>query len=164
MLIVSWQACASDRMTPIPRPAPVPPFHLRDLNGTFHHLSDYRGRVVIINFWASWCGPCREELPSLNRAWAALKEEGIAMLAINVGEDKAAVEAFTEDYPIDFPVLQDSHGNISQRWRVRGLPATFVINQRGEAVYQVIGDREWDDSALLQQVRELQKVVTRHGN
>lgn len=77
------------------------------------------------------------------------------MLAINVGEDQQAVSAFIEDYPIDFGLLLDSYGNISQRWQVRGLPTTFILNPKGEIVYRVVGDREWDDVNLLQQVREL---------
>ena len=135
--------------------SPAPPFHLRDLDGDFRHLSDYRGRVMVVNFWASWCSPCRKELPSMNRAWSLLQNDGVVMLAINVGEDREAVTAFLEDYPIDFPVLLDSHGNISQRWRVRGLPTTFVLNTRGETVYQVVGEREWDEEATLEQIREL---------
>ncbi|MCU7803898.1 MAG: TlpA family protein disulfide reductase [Candidatus Thiodiazotropha sp. (ex Lucinoma borealis)] len=146
---------ASQTVVPQQYLMPAPPFHLQDLDGKFHHLSDFRGRVLIVNFWASWCTPCREELPSMNRAWSQLKQEGISMLAINVGEDQQAVSAFIEDYPIDFGLLLDSYGNISQRWQVRGLPTTFILNAKGEIVYRVVGDREWDDASLLQQVRDL---------
>ncbi|MCU7845640.1 MAG: TlpA family protein disulfide reductase [Candidatus Thiodiazotropha sp. (ex Monitilora ramsayi)] len=159
-LIVFWlmmagSVLAESAMRPIPWPAPAPPFHLRDLAGDFRHLSDFRGRVVVVNFWASWCSPCRQELPSMNRAWSQLQDEKIVMLAINVGEDREAVTAFLEDFPIDFPVLLDSYGNISQRWRVRGLPTTFVLNTRGESVYEIVGERQWDDEAIMQQIRDL---------
>ncbi len=136
--------------------APAPPFRLQDLNGEFHHSSEYRGKVLIVNFWATWCAPCREELPSMNRAWAELQDESVVMLAINVGEDKEAVLAFSQDYPIDFPVLLDSYGNISQRWRVVGMPTTFVVNRRGQIVHRMVGKREWDSEALLGLVRDLE--------
>jgi peroxiredoxin len=134
----------------------APPFHLQDLQGGYHHLQDYRGRVVIVNVWASWCLPCRQELPSMNRAWATLKPLGIAMLAVNLGEEPNAVSAFLADYPIEFPVLLDRRGDLVQRWQVRGLPTTFVLNVRGEVVYRAVGEQAWDDEILLRQLRALQ--------
>ncbi|MET0052771.1 MAG: TlpA disulfide reductase family protein [Candidatus Thiodiazotropha sp.] len=148
-------AAAEEQLSPEPWPSPAPPFHLQDLQGRYQHLQDYRGRVVIVNFWASWCGPCREELPSLNRAWAALEPRGVAMLAINLGEEAEAVNAFLADFPIAFPVLLDRRGTFAQRWRVQGLPTTFVLNPRGEIVYRVVGERAWDDATLLRQVEAL---------
>ncbi|MET0089720.1 MAG: SCO family protein [Candidatus Thiodiazotropha sp.] len=148
-------SAAEEGLTPEPWPSPAPPFHLQDLQERYHHLQDYRGRVVIVNFWASWCRPCRQELPSMNRAWAALEPSGVAMLAINLGEEAEAVNAFLADYPIAFPVLLDRRGNFAQRWRVQGLPTTFVLNARGEIVYQAVGEREWDDETLLRQVQAL---------
>ncbi|MBT3054365.1 MAG: TlpA family protein disulfide reductase [Candidatus Thiodiazotropha sp. (ex Codakia orbicularis)] len=133
-----------------------PTFRLHDLEGRNHQLLDYRGRVLIVNFWASWCVPCRRELPSMNRAWTALRPKGIAMLAINLGDDAEAVKEFLYDFPIDFPVLLDHRGRISQRWQVRGLPTTLVLNQRGEIVYRAVGEREWDDAVLLHQLQTLQ--------
>jgi peroxiredoxin len=130
----------------------APEFHLQDLDGRSHYLSDFKGRVLIANFWASWCAPCREELPSMNRAWSTLKHEAVVMLAINVGEERQAVEAFVEDYPIDFRVLLDSDGEIGRRWGVRGLPTTFIIDPRGEIVYRVVGERNWDDLTLPRHV------------
>jgi thiol-disulfide isomerase/thioredoxin len=157
--IVAWISInplmADQSLQPLPLPRLAPPFHLPDLQGHFHHLSDFRDRVMIVNFWASWCTPCRKELPSMNRAWARLDGESVVMLAINVGEERAAVEAFVQDFPIDFLVLLDDLGNLSQRWQVRGLPTSFVLNGRGEMVYQLVGEKQWDDEDLLRQVREL---------
>ena len=146
---------AEELMVPEPWPAPAPPFHLQDLEGDYRHLGDFRGRVLIVNFWASWCQPCRQELPSMNRASAALEQDGVAMLAVNLGEEADAVEAFLNDFPIDFPVLIDQRGIYSQRWGVRALPTTFVLNPRGEIVYRILGEKVWDDPSLLAQVREL---------
>ncbi len=163
VLFMLARPCVADGvLTPVPDPAPVPAFQLSDLNDRTHRLSDYRGRVVIVNFWASWCVPCRRELPSMNRAWELLQPEGVVMLGINLDEEPQAVRAFLHDFPIDFPVLLDRGGRMSRQWQVRGLPTTFVLNAQGEVVYKAIGEREWDDEQLLQQVRAL--LTTRLSN
>jgi peroxiredoxin len=146
---------AEDEPAPEVNLVVAPPFDLLDPQGKHHQLKDYRGRVVIVNFWASWCVPCRRELPSMNRAWAKLKPKGVVMLAINLGEEVEAVQAFLKDFPIDFPVLLDRQGRTSQEWRVRGLPTTFVLNPQGEIAYREIGEREWDAAALLHKVLTL---------
>lgn len=135
---------------------PAPPYHLQDNNGHDHNSWELRDKVAIVNFWATWCTPCRKELPSLNRAWKVLKLEGVTMLAINVGEEVEAVNAFLKDYPIHFPVLLDERGNISQRWRVSGLPTTFVVNSNGDIVARATGPRTWDNKDLLNDIRRLQ--------
>jgi peroxiredoxin len=133
----------------------APDFSLLDMDGAVYRLSDYRGRVVIVNFWATWCPPCREEMPSMQRAWEQLRAEGILMFGINVGEDEDTIFQFTANYPVDFPLLMDSHSAITGRWPVLGLPTTFVVDPAGRLVYQAIGSREWDDPALLALIREL---------
>ncbi|MCB1869272.1 MAG: TlpA family protein disulfide reductase [Gammaproteobacteria bacterium] len=135
----------------------APEFVLRDLDGNQHRLSDYRGQVVIINFWATWCPPCREEMPSMQRAWESLKNDGIHMLAINVGEDEDTIFQFTANYPVDFPLLMDSDSGVINQWPVRGLPTTFVVDPKGRISYRAIGGREWDDPALLSLVRALKQ-------
>ncbi len=142
-------------LTPVPGAPLARDFDLPDMDGKRHRLSDYRGKVVIVNFWATWCPPCRKELPSMNRAWARLQKAGVMMLAVNVGESEDVIFPFMADYPIDFPVLLDQEGEIIDRWPVRGLPTTFVIDPHGRLVYQAIGGREWDDPELLGMVRAL---------
>jgi len=144
-------------LTPLPDMPLARNFELPDMDGKRHRLSDYRGRPVIVNFWATWCPPCREELPSMNRAWAQVQKEGIMMLAINVGESEDVIFPFMADYPIDFPVLLDQDGDTINRWPVRGLPTTFVIDPDGRIVYQAIGGRAWDDPKLLDMVRALSR-------
>ena len=123
-----------------------------------HQLADYRGKPVIVNFWATWCPPCRAEMPSMNRAWHKIKDQGIEMIAINVGEDEDTIFAFLGEYPVDFTILLDQSGNIISKWPIKGLPTTFVLDTDGKLVYRAIGGREWDAEELLEQVRQLRKT------
>ena len=142
-------------LTPVPDKPPAPEFSLKDTEGETHRLSDYRGKAVILNFWATWCPPCREEMPSMQRAWEEVKDQGIIFLAIDIGEDEDTVFTFTADYPVDFPLLLDQSSSVIEQWPVMGLPTTFVIDPRGRIVYRAIGGREWDSPALLDRVRAL---------
>lgn len=159
--LVCWSlatsALAEQTLTSIPGKVLAPDFTLQDTDGKTHRLSDYRGRPVIINFWTTWCPPCREELPSMNRAWHLIKEEGIAMLAINMGEDEDTIFLFSADYPSDFPILMDQSGEVIEQWPVKGLPTTYVIAPDGTIAYRAIGSREWDARELLNSVRALKE-------
>jgi len=135
----------------------APDFNLEDQDGNFMKMSDFKGKVVIINFWATWCPPCRKEMPSMQRAWEKLKQEGIVMLAINVGEDSDQIFAFTAEYPVEFPLLMDRDSSVVRQWNVRGLPTTYIVNPAGKIVYQAIGDREWDSDEIMNQIRRLKK-------
>lgn len=157
VLVITGVVHADQTLTPVPGNIPAPDFSLQDIDGNLHRLSEYRGRPVIINFWATWCPPCREEIPSMNRAWQVLREEGIAMLAINVGEDEDTIFVFTADYPADFPLLLDQSGDIIGQWPVKGLPTTYVIAPDGSIAYRAIGGREWDDDELLDVIRKLKE-------
>jgi len=148
---------ADQTLAPVPGRPPAPDFILPDTVGKLHRLSDYRGRPVIINFWATWCPPCREEIPSMNRAWRSLRESGIAMLAINVGEDEDTIFVFTADYPAEFPLLLDRSGEVINQWPVKGLPTSYVIAPDGTLAYRAVGGREWDDENLLKLIRGLKE-------
>jgi len=148
---------ADQTLTPVPGRPVAPEFELQDTVGKVHRLSDYRGRPVLINFWATWCPPCRDEIPSMNRAWGKIAKENIAMLAINVGEDEDTIFVFTADYPADFPILLDTDGEVIGQWPVKGLPTTYIVDPEGRIAYRAIGGREWDDEQLLDALRTLQK-------
>lgn len=156
LLLLSWSASAfgEQLLTPYKGAQPAPDFELIDVDGGEHRLSDYRGKPLIINFWATWCPPCREEMPSMNRAWRKVKDT-VSMLAINVGEDEDTIFIFSADYPIDFPVLLDRSGAVIREWPVKGLPTTFVLDREGNIRYTAVGAREWDDDALLEIVKGL---------
>lgn len=144
-------------LTRLETPQTAPSFQLIDLDNKVHTLADYKGKPLIINFWATWCAPCRAELPAFNRAWAKVKDQGIQMLAVNIGEDPNAVFSFIKDYPINFRVLLDQESDQLANWQMIGLPTTFILNYKGEVVYQTVGEREWDNDELLTKVLALRK-------
>jgi peroxiredoxin len=158
ILVVSLPSIAQQAgkgLTQLPDRPQAPNFVLADIDGNRYRLSDYRGQVVIINFWATWCPPCRAEMPSMQRAWEQLEKEGILMLGINVGEDEDTIFQFTANYPVEFPLLMDLDSRVINQWPVRGLPTTFVVSPEGKITYRAIGGREWDDPDLLAMVRAL---------
>jgi peroxiredoxin len=158
LVIASASHATGKGLTALPDKPGAPDFALKDVDGNLHHISDYKGHVVIVNFWATWCPPCRAEMPSMQRAWEQLREEGIVMLAIDVGEDEDAIFEFTASYPVEFPLLLDTESAVSEAWEVKGLPTTFVVDQWGRKVYRAVGGREWDAPDLLEKVRALKDV------
>lgn len=125
------------------------PFKLIDVNNKLHQLSDYKGKILIVNFWASWCTPCLEEIPAMNRAYMQLRDKNVAMLAINFGEDKETVNQFLKKYPIDFDVLLDESSAMSKDWKINALPTTVIINPRSEVIDTLLGSREWDSEEII---------------
>jgi len=154
---ISLPALAEESLTELTDKPLAKAFELMDMDGNKVKLSDFLGKPVIINFWATWCPPCRAELPSMNRAWTKVKDKGVAMLAINVGEDEETIFSFMADYPIEFKVLLDQTGDIVSQWPIKGLPTTFVLDPQGRLFYRAIGGREWDSEELIKQVLALKK-------
>jgi len=146
---------AAQTLQPLAKPFVAPDFTLPDDDGNTHRLSDYRGKVVVLNFWATWCPPCRYEMPSMERAHKKVQGENIVLLAVNVGESEDKVFEFTGQYPVSFQLLLDTDGTVIRKYPVIGLPTTFVIDPRGVVTHRAIGGREWDDEQLLGQLRKL---------
>jgi len=130
-------------------------FKLLDIDDIQHTLSDYRGKVVILNFWATWCPPCRFELPSMERAWQQIKNKNVIMLAINIGEDADTIFTFTADYSVTFPLLMDKDSKVINSYPVVGLPTTYIIDPSGNLAYKAIGTREWDDPNIIRMILNL---------
>ncbi len=118
---------------------PAPSFELEDLEGNILKSSDLKGKAVILNFWASWCVPCIKEVPELKKAYASFKNNGVEVIAINFAETKSKIEEFVEQNHLNFPVLLDKYGDVSQDYRVRNLPVTYVISPDGIIVDLVFG-------------------------
>jgi peroxiredoxin len=146
-------------LTPLPDKPPAPAFDLAGPDGRRWRLADLQGKPMIINFWATWCPPCRAEMPSMQRAWEMVADEGILIIAINVGEDVGTVKRFLaqQQVPMRFPLPIDGDAEVTQSWPLKGLPTTFVVDPSGRIVYKATGEREWDDPALLDLVRALKQ-------
>jgi len=128
---------------------PAPDFSLRDLDGRVHRLSDYRGKVVFLNLWATWCPPCREEMPSMEHLHQRLRGQDFVMLAVS--EDEAgvtAVQPFAREMGLTFPILLDARGTLPARYGVTGFPETFLIDRSGRVVHHVIGPEDWDSESV----------------
>jgi thiol-disulfide isomerase/thioredoxin len=140
-------------------PAPLneraPALVLRDVEGRMHDLSDYRGKVVLINFWATWCEPCRMEMPSMQRLSEKLTGKRFALLAVNLDEPEARVRAFLKQIHFDEPVLLDVNKSIAKRWGARVLPTTFVVGPDGRVRYRLVGEMDWSSDSALAIVSEL---------
>ena len=126
---------------------PAPPLGLVDTKGVEHSLEQYRGKVVVVNFWATWCPPCVEELPSLESAWQRYRQQGLVVLAVS-DEETDVVTSFLERLPTDitFPLLIDRDMKSGNRWKIRGLPTTVIIDRSGDVYWRAEG--QLDFSAL----------------
>ena len=142
-------------LSTLPAPFTAPDISIKDFDGKSIKLSDYKGKPVVINFWATWCPPCRKELPSMNRAWEALEKEGVQMLAVNMSEPAVTIKKFIEKQPINFKILLDETGYFSQKWQVTGLPTTYIVDRKGEIIYKAVGEREWDNPEILATIKQL---------
>lgn len=133
----------------------VPTFSLAGFDGRDWTHTSLEGRVWLVNFWATWCPPCVEEIPGMNTVYRELSDQGLGMLAINAGEDDDTVGAFLKKTPIDFPVVRSDALKTLSDWEVKGLPTTLVIDSQGRVLYEAIGPREWDDPAMIAFIRSL---------
>ncbi|MGB1310022.1 MAG: TlpA family protein disulfide reductase [Leucothrix sp.] len=133
----------------------APRFTLPDMQDKSRELSDYLGKPVIISFWATWCPPCRKEIPVFNRARAKLSEDDFVMLFVNINEGKETIEAYKKKVPIDLTILRDETAGQLTNWNLTGLPSTFILDAEGQVIYQAMGERAWDSDAILGKVRAL---------
>jgi thiol-disulfide isomerase/thioredoxin len=126
----------------------APALALRDTEGRTHDLAAYRGKVVLVNFWATWCEPCRQEMPSIQRLRDRLAGKPFAVLAVNVDEPDARVRRFLEQTALDLPILMDPDKVVTRRWGVRVLPVTFLVGPDGRVRYRLVGDLDWNSETV----------------
>jgi thiol-disulfide isomerase/thioredoxin len=155
ILALAASAALAAELRPWSGNAAPPELVLKDLQGREHRLSDYRGQVVLVNFWATWCEPCREEMPAMQRLQERLAGRPFVVLAVDFGEGDARVKSFLEKLPLKFTFLLDRDGSVAHAWRVRVLPVSFVIDADQKIRYTVVGDAPWDSPAVERAVRGL---------
>jgi thiol-disulfide isomerase/thioredoxin len=117
----------------------APDFTLEMLDGSETTLSDLRGQVVLINFWATWCPPCRAEMPAIQEVYEQYRDQGFIVLAVDIVEDDARVTTFADQLELTFPILMDRDGDVSERYRIRSIPTTFFVDRSGVIQDIVIG-------------------------
>jgi peroxiredoxin len=130
-------------------------FSVKSLEGMEEQLSDYRGKVVFLNFWATWCPPCRAEVGDIDELYETLKDEDFMVMALSVQENRKKVLKFMESFDVDFPVFLDSDGTISAQYNVTGIPTTYIIDPDGMIVGRAVGPREWAGKESVSLMRSL---------
>ena len=163
LLLLSTAAAAQElpdltyKLTALnPRP-PAQNFTLQDLDGKTQSLASYKGKVVLVNFWATWCPPCRREMPSMERLYQKLKGEPFMVLAPDQYESFDIVFSFTGqlDPAPTFPILLDPGSVASKAWGVKGLPSSYIVDKQGRIAYRAIGGREFDHPEIEKTIRDL---------
>jgi peroxiredoxin len=123
---------------------PAPDFDTLDLDGKIWSLSKLKGKVVFINFWATWCSPCREEMPSMQRLYTKLPKDKFEMIALFNNDKKPAVRNFVSQLGLTFPILSDEHNFAGTKYGLTGLPETFIVDKQGVIREKIIGPAKWD--------------------
>lgn len=118
-------------------------FELNTIDGDPEQLTDYLGKVVFLNFWATWCGPCRIEMPSMQSLYDEFQDDGLEIVAVNLGERQKTVESFLEDNNLTFPVLLDVTNRVGGIYGARSIPTTYIIDRDGNILSMTVGAREW---------------------
>ena len=133
----------------------TPKLVLKDLQGVTHDLATYRGKVVLVNFWATWCEPCRDEMPAMRRLEAKLAGRPFVVLAVNLAESENKLSDFLSRVPLDFTILLDRNSEAKRAWNVKVLPTSFIVAPDGKIRYSVTGDMDWADDSAVKDVLEL---------
>lgn len=135
---------------------PAPDFQLKTVDGRSIRLSDLKGKVVLVNFWATWCPPCKQEMPSMERLYARLHNQGLEILAVNIESDGDEVlPEFLRQHPHTFPILMDLEGDVQQTYGVFRFPETFVVDKTGKVVQHIIGGRDWTSRDIVSALKKL---------
>jgi cytochrome c biogenesis protein CcmG/thiol:disulfide interchange protein DsbE len=158
MFLVVW--LQSSKYEPLVVGKVAPDFQLPDLADKQWRLSDYRGKVVFLNFWATWCKPCREEMPSMEVLYKNFEKDGLVILAVSIDRvtTKKEIPPFVKGLNLTFPVLVDSWGQTDKRYKLMGVPETYIIDQQGILREKIIGPRDWTRLDNLKMLTQLLKV------
>ena len=152
LIVTAW--LNQDRVQPVTAGTVAPEFEVNDLDGGLARLSDHKGEVVLMNIWATWCGPCRVEMPSMERLYQEIQEDGFEIMAVSIdaalgrfdqaGRPGGDIEVFADSLGLTFAMLHDPSGGIQRLYRTTGVPETFLIGRDGIIYKKVAGGTEWD--------------------
>jgi len=134
---------------------PAPALALPTLDGGLSRLEQLRGRVVLVNFWAVWCPPCRKEMPSMARLAEQLRNRPFTILGVNVGEGPEEIRAFLKQVPVNFPILLDAAGANLRPWQVFAFPTSYVVDKQGRLRLGLFGSIEWDEPETVAKLEAL---------
>jgi len=149
-MLVATSAVHAEEMN-----VPAPDFTLESRQGENLRLQDFRGEVVMLNFWASWCGPCRQEMPLMDDLYAQYKDLGFTILAVNVDENRDEAHRFLDKVPVSYPILYDPESNVSEQYEVQAMPTTVMIDRDGNARFLHRGYQPGYEDDYEQQIRQL---------
>lgn len=165
MAVVTMAWVGRENYQPVITGTSAPDFVATDISGKPVHLSDYRGRVVLVNVWATWCAPCRNEMPSMQRLYEALGDTDFEILAVSIdaqpgqssggGQVGGDLMAFADELGLTFPILHDPEGTIERIYQTTGVPETFLVGRDGLIYKKVAGGTEWDAPVNQDLVRRL---------
>lgn len=141
-------ACGENQVATVGKPAPD--FDTVDLKGDVWSLSKLKGKVVFVNFWATWCAPCRQEMPSMQRLYAKLPKDKFEMIALFNNDKKPVVQKFVAQLGLTFPILSDEYNFAGPKYGLTGLPETFIVDKKGVIREKFIGPAEWDTPETLE--------------
>ncbi len=133
----------------VPHIAPPVDFSLLNLNNKTVTLSDLKGKIVFLNFWATWCGDCRVEMPLMQKLYIRFKDKDFAMVAVSLNEPKSVVKKFFDDYKLTFTALLDSDGELGIPFGIRGIPMTYILDREVGIIGKAIGSRQWDSKESI---------------
>jgi peroxiredoxin len=151
-----WVVFGAERpAAPVGEGQPAPDFTLPALDGAQQSLASLRGRVVLLNFWATWCKPCEDEMPAMQRLHTALAGEDFALIAVSVDEGDDEVRAFRDRLALGFPILRDPEKRAANAYQTFRFPESWLIDRDGTVVARYIGPREWDDPVYVERIRRL---------
>jgi len=134
----------------------APDFVSENLRGGNTGLADYKGKIVLLNFWATWCMPCRAEMPSMETLWQKYKEQGLVVAAVSVDEgSRGRIETFSKLLDLSFPILLDPESEVSDLYKVSNMPTSFLIDRNGKIISRIVGTEEWTSPEAIQFVEDI---------
>ncbi len=152
---VNYDDFRKEGLSPIKKIADAPDFILRNMDNKSVSLKDYRGKVVVLNFWATWCPPCRAEMPDLENLHKKTKDLDIVVLAVDVGETRDTVEKFVKEENLTMEILLDIGSSVGRMYGANAIPATYIIDKEGKIIGGKIGAHDWDSDGVIKILKDL---------